>query len=100
MDTEEQNRSRDKYKETELKYKRYDLLARWLGAFAAIASATVAFSATRGYTRFPGFTSQSSPTAPVVSPSVPAKASIAAPVRASSTPSPIADDDRNEVDDD
>jgi hypothetical protein len=52
MSTEEQKQFKDKYKETELKYKRYEVLVRGLGAFAAIASAIAAFLAIRGYTGF------------------------------------------------
>jgi len=52
MSFEEQNKTRDQYKEIELKYKRYDVLARVIGAFAVIASAIAAFVALRGYTGF------------------------------------------------
>jgi hypothetical protein len=112
MSFEEQNKIRDQYKEIELKYKRYDVLARVIGAFAAIASAIAAFIALRGYTGFSTATPQPSPTAPVVSPASPSvpKASTTTPSKVASpsnlealqpSPSnPKDDDDRRDDDDD
>lgn len=57
MNDGEQDKLRDKYKEIELKYKRFDVFARGIGAFAAIASAIAAFLAIRGYTGSPTSTS-------------------------------------------
>jgi hypothetical protein len=92
MSPEEQNkirdRQRDQYKELELKYKRYDVLARGIGAFAAIASAIAAFVALRGNTELSTVTPELSPTAPAASPASPSEPSRASTLAPSNVAAP------------
>lgn len=86
-DNGEQDKLRDKYKEIELKYKRFDVFARGIGAFAAIASAIAAFLAIRGYTGSSTPTLPPSTTTPAVSSPAsptPSKASVATPTPSNS----------------